>query len=287
MRERSVKAERRFRLLAIDIDGTLVNSQDEITPATRDALGSAIEAGIHVVLATGRRYGQAIHLAEALGLSVPVITASGALIKNPSDHRTLFVAEFEPRVLCRMLSTITEAGYDPIIFADTYLEGFEFYHAREDSACAYLTQYLHYNRGRGRLWPNLVSAPPAGVFTGFAIGTREQMIELEQVLHRRLPGELYTHVLRSPRYSGFLCELARRDVTKWSAIRWLASGWGIQDHEICTVGDDVNDIPMIRHAGLGIAMGNALPEVKAVADRVAPGQDEDGLVAVVEWLLED
>jgi hypothetical protein len=142
-----------------------------------------------------------------------------------------------------------------------------------------LTQYLHYNRGRGRLWPNLVSAPPAGVFTGFAIGTREQYcIELEQVLHRRLPGELYTHVLPEVRgYSGFLCELARRDVTKWSAIRWLASRWGIQDHEICTDGRrrkrHPHDPP--RRAG-NRQWANALPEVKARGDRVAPGQDEDG-----------
>ncbi len=61
---------------------------------------------------------------------------------------------------------------------------------------------------------------------------------------------------------------------------------GIEPGQVCAVGDDVNDIPMIRAAGLGVAMGNALPEVKAAADRVAPTQDDDGLVRVVEWLLD-
>jgi hydroxymethylpyrimidine pyrophosphatase-like HAD family hydrolase len=112
------------------------------------------------------------------------------------------------------------------------------------------------------------------------------MVELEQALHGRLPGKLSTHVLRSPRYTGFMCEFAPAGVTKWSAVRRLAEGWGISDEAICAVGDDVNDIPMIRAAGLGVAMGNALPEVKEAADRIAPSLADDGLVEVVGWLLD-
>ena len=74
-------------------------------------------------------------------------------------------------------------------------------------------------------------------------------------------------------------------MTKWSGICRLAAEWGIADEEICAVGDDVNDMPMIRAAGLGIAMGNAVPEVIAAADRIAPTHDHDGLVEVVGWLL--
>ena len=70
-------------------------------------------------------------------------------------------------------------------------------------------------------------------------------------------------------------------------LRALLTRNGIACDEICAVGDDVNDIPMILGAGLGVAMGNALDEVKAAADRIAPGHDSDGLVAVVDWLLEE
>jgi hydroxymethylpyrimidine pyrophosphatase-like HAD family hydrolase len=92
-------------------------------------------------------------------------------------------------------------------------------------------------------------------------------------------------VLRSPRYAGFMCEIAPFGVSKWTGVYRLAEEWGIRPDEICAVGDDVNDIPMIQAAGLGIAMSNALDEVKAAADRIAPTNDEDGLVQVVDWLL--
>ena len=142
------------------------------------------------------------------------------------------------------------------------------------------------NPSRSRLWPEMANNPPPGIFGGFVVGTIEQMRELEDALHQGMPGKLHTNVLHPPRYRGFFTEILPAGVTKWSAIQRLAEQWGIAGSEICAVGDDVNDIPMIRAAGLGVAMGNALPSVKAAADRVAPTHDQDGLVQVVEWVME-
>jgi 5-amino-6-(5-phospho-D-ribitylamino)uracil phosphatase len=180
---------------------------------------------------------------------------------------------------------IAAAGFDPMLCADTFAEGFDFYLAREDVSTPELAEYVALNPGSGRLWPDLTAAPPPGAFTGFAMGTQAQMVALEERLQRELPGRLSTHVLRSPRYTGYMCELSPAGVTKWSGVCRLADAWGIPTEAICAVGDDVNDIPMIRGAGLGVAMGNALPAVKAAADRVVSSHDEDGLVQVVEWLL--
>ena len=274
-----------YKVLAVDIDGTLVNREEELTAATREALVRAGEAGIHVILATGRRYSRTLHLVEPLGIEVPLITASGALVKCPHTHTTLHCSVFPDEVIREIVTILDAEGYEPILCADTYEQGFDYYMAREESESAELAEYLRLNPSNGCLCPDLVTNPPAGVFNGFAIGTKEQMLELDEKLHAQMNGNLATHVLRSPRYVGFMCEFAPRDVTKWSAIRQLATDWDVSDGAICAVGDDVNDIPMIRRAGLGIAMGNALPEVKAVADRIAPSQEENGLVQVVEWLL--
>ncbi len=274
-----------YRLLAIDIDGTLVDARDALSGPTRDALVRAGEAGIHVVLATGRRYSRTLHLVEPLGIDVPLVTAGGALVKDPHTHRTLFRAEFEPRTLRRLLGLVAAAGGDPVLCADTFSQGFDFYLAALEVDSPELAEYLRLNPDCGRTMPQLVEAPPPGVFAGFVMGPREAMLALEATIEREMPGQTFTHVLRSPRYTGFMCEFAPAGVTKWSAIRRLAQTWEIAEEAICAVGDDVNDIPMIRAAGLGVAMGNALGEVKAAADRIAPTQANDGLAEVVDWLL--
>jgi len=276
----------RYRLLAIDVDGTLVNSSDNLTAATRAALRRATAASIHVVLATGRRYSHTLHLVEPLGISVPLVTASGALVKDPADHRTLHKTVFDARLLCDLLTTLDRAGYDALLNADTFDEGFDFFQPGMPRENHYLAEYLALNAGCGRVWPEFFTSPPPGIFAGFAMGTREEMLSIERLVHASLPGKVTTHVLRSPKYRGFMCELIPGGVTKWSAVRRLASAWGIGDERICAVGDDVNDIPMIRAAGLGVAMGNAVPEVKAAADRIAPTHDNDGLAEVVSWLFE-
>lgn len=277
----------RYRLLAIDIDGTLVNSRDELTAATRRALVRAGGAGIRVVLATGRRYSRALPLVAPLGLDVPLITATGALVKDPRNHGTLYRAEFDPGMLRRVMQIVRDCGFDPVLYGDTFCQGFDFYIAGWQARTPELAEYLADNAASARVVSDLFEHPPAEVFAGFAMGTQPQMLELERTLHRCLGLGVSTHVLRSPKYAGFFCELAPAGVNKWSAICRLAENWNIPLQAICAVGDDINDIPMIRGAGLGIAMGNALPEVKRAADRIAPTHDEDGLVAVVSWLMDE
>lgn len=275
----------RYRLLALDIDGTLVNSQDELAAPTRAALRRARDAGLRIVLATGRRYSRALPLVAPLGIDAPLITASGALVKRPVDHATLFRAELPREVLLGLLAVVAAHGFEPILYADSFAEGFDFYCVRRQAEQPELAEYLALNPDCEREWPRLLTDPPPGVFAGFAIGSRPQMESLHAALQAALPERLYTHVLRSPRYQGYMCEIAPAGITKGFGVAWLAEQWGIRPEEICAVGDDVNDIPMFELAGLAVAMGNAQAEAKAAADWVVSSHDEHGLVEVVERLL--
>ena len=181
----------RYRLLAIDVDGTLVNSSDELTPATQAALRNATAAGIHVVLATGRRYSHTLHLVEPLGISVPLVTASGRRSKtrpppNASQNRVRSRGCF-----ANSWRWLDNAGCDALLNGDTFAEGFDFYQPPKPEAEPLSSGVPG---AEPRLRPGLagfLTAPPPRVFAGFTMGTREEMLTVETRLQAVLPGKLY------------------------------------------------------------------------------------------------
>lgn len=280
------------RLLVLDIDGTLTNSSHEVPDVARDAVARVVAAGVRVMIATGRRYRDALPIARALGVDVPLVSASGALVKRPSDHATLSRAAFAPGVLEGVVRLIVERGLEPILYSDSYSQGFDFHCrsladiAEDPGACGGgLREYLGRNRGLADVVHDLHESPPEGVFAGFVMGPHAAMSGLEADLHAAFPGSLSLHTIKSPRYRDWMCEIAPVGVTKWSGVVEVADTWGIRPAEICAVGDDVNDLPMIREAGLGIAMGNARPEIQAEADVVVSTNDEGGLADVADLVL--
>lgn len=276
----------KYQLLAIDVDGTLVDRSERLSPAIRAALRRAVAAGVHVVLATGRRYGRVLHLVEPLSIELPLITACGGLIKDPRDHQTLFRAEYDEAALGALLDFLFAEGHSPILSGDTYTEGYEFCYRQRHADRPEVAEFLERNAARCRLWDGPIDVFPPKLHAGLVLGAEPEMHSLESQIHQRWNGAFTTYVLPSPRTAGFLCEFMPAGTTKWAAIERLAAAWRVSHESICAVGDDINDVPMIRSAGLGVAMGNAPEPVKAVADRIAPSHAEDGVATVIEWILE-
>jgi len=296
-RHKSVKGSpetfpRRFKILALDVDGTLLDGEGVVRPRTAAALAAAAAAGIQPVLCTGRRYRRARPIAEQLGLNAPIVCNSGALVKDPSDHRSLWRADFHPLLAAALLELFHEHGQPAVIFSDGTLAEADFVIPRFPTGRPLFDDYVVQNRAHAEIAPER-SLPPQGVgashldqlFHICAIGTRDEMVAFQDVVRARLGGSVQTFVQRSPRYLGTMCEVIRRGADKWTAIRQVAALWGVEPGEICAVGDDVNDLPMIENAGLGVAMGHAPPEVLAAADLVTSDHREDGLAAFLEGLL--
>lgn len=217
---------------------------------------------------------------------LPVVTASGALIKETSQHETLFRATFDKKLIGEMLPFLANLGYDPVMYTDSFGLGYDFHLATKNTKSPELQEFLDRNDDSIHYDADLITNPPDGVFAGFVMGTQKQMHDVEAKLLERWPNELYVHVIRSPRYFGYMCEIAPAGVCKWSGVQFVAKELGVTDAEICAVGDDVNDLPMIAAAGLGIAMGNAPENVRNAAHRVTHSLDDDGLVQVVSWILD-
>ena len=276
-----------YQLLAMDIDGTLLDRSGRLRPRTIEAVVRAARAGIRPVLCTGRRYRRALPIAQALGVEAPLVCNSGALVKESLGHQTLWRADLDLELVKNLLSLFSERDEFAISFTDRGTDETDFIAARDPSNRELVDDYLSQNRPHGHFDP-LWTQDPAQSGPHFhlcVIGERAAMLDVQGDVEAKFGGLVTTFVQRSPRYQGTMCEVLRHDANKWSALLHLAKIWGIAASEIVAVGDDWNDVPMLIGAGLGVAMGHAPVEVKATANFITLDEENDGLAQMIEDLL--
>ncbi|MFO0908841.1 MAG: Cof-type HAD-IIB family hydrolase [Isosphaeraceae bacterium] len=291
----------RFQILALDVDGTLLDREGTLRPSTAAAVARAAAAGIRPVLCTGRRYRRARPIAEQLGIDAPIVCNSGAIVKEPDGDRTLWRADFETPLLAQIVALFRE-GNEPIVsFTDWPPHEPDFLVEHAQVGRTPFDDYVGQNASHSGIdpgWPERAVSrqaerdqadpwnfPPDGHFHICAIGSRTEMETFEEKVLARLEGQVRTFVQKSPRYMGTMCEIIRADASKWTAVLHLAELWGIPAEAIVAVGDDMNDLPMILGAGLGVAMGHAPETVRAAADLVTGDHDNDGVAMLVDDVL--
>jgi hydroxymethylpyrimidine pyrophosphatase-like HAD family hydrolase len=211
---------------------------------------------------------------------------SGALVKEPFGHRTLWRAAFEPELAREILRLFRRQGEPAVSFTDRSPEEADFLIAAHSTGRELFDEYVALNSGHAEVnsqWMQCLGPEPH--FHLCAIGTRPAMLEFEQIVLEAFPSLVRTFVQKSPRYSGTMCEVLHPDASKWSAVLHLAEMWGIAPAEICAIGDDMNDVPMLIGAGLGVAMGHAPAAVLDVADHVTGDHASDGVATFINEVL--
>lgn len=276
----------KFKVLALDIDGTLLDLDGVLRPETAEAVARASRAGIRPVLCTGRRYRRALPVAADLGIGAPLICNSGTLVKNPAEHQTLWRADFDPPLAALVLDLFQSLGQPAVSFTDRPSDGFDFQVARYPTGNPLFDEFVTKNLIHADVdpsWPDRLADHQHFHFC--AIGDRPAMLAFEAAVQAALPGKVHTFVLKSPNYAGTICEVIRSDAGKWAAILHLAELWGVEAAEVCAIGDDMNDLPMIQGAGLGIAMTHAPQAVREVADLVSGDHSQGGIASIIEDTL--
>jgi Cof subfamily protein (haloacid dehalogenase superfamily) len=261
-----------YKLIAIDIDDTLITDDKEVTPGTQAALEQAVEAGAVVTLATGRAYASAKVIARQTGLNVPIITYQGALVKTLLDEKVLY-ERYVPVEAARKLYTFC---LDRDLHLQTYVD--DKLAAREENDR--LRGYAGLNGTLYEIEPDfarLIEQPTPKLL----IIDEPDYLDVIAVELRELLGP-EVHITKSKPH--FL-EIMHRDGTKGNALAFLAEHYGFSLDETIAVGDSWNDHEMLEVAGLGVAMGNAIPALKAIADYVAPGNNEEGVKHVIEKFI--
>lgn len=275
-----------FRILALDVDGTLLDSRGDLRAATIAALARAEAAGVRPVICTGRRYRRARPIAELIGLDAPLVCNSGTLVKQPGDHGTLWRADLEPGLARMLLDRFRDLDHPIVSWTDRAPNEADLMVSHYPTGRAHFDDYVAKNLEHAEIGAaGLDGSTTHPHYHLAAIGSRDEMLAFESRIHEVSHSRIRTFVQRSARYSGFMCEILDFRASKWSALLELARLWDVAPSEICAVGDDRNDVPMLQNAGLGVAMGQAAPEVLAVAGHVTADHDSDGVARFIDDVL--
>jgi len=252
------------RLILVDLDGTLVGANHEVSQRNSAALERATTAGARVVIATGRPVRLLEPVRASLGHSI-ALCYNGAIVFDLASDRVLEAHLLDGRVFQRAVEKVRESGLDFVVAVEGmpdvglrgeegFREGFEMPRGTLDEICD------------GGIVKGLIRAKGDGfapIWEAFSTGFRGEL----EVTRSGIEG---------------LLEISRAGISKGGVIDELARGWGIDPADAIAFGDMPNDLEMFRWAGRSVAMGNAEPEVKLAATEVGAHHDDDAVAQVLE-----
>ena len=265
-----------YQLIAMDLDGTLNNDQKIITEKTKTALMAAQERGIRLALASARpspglfKERDILRLQDYQGI---LMSYNGGRIVDAATGKVLFETSMDLDQTKQVLRRLEELPVTPILD-----DGVQFYVADKNG---YKVDYECKNNQMtcsevGNL-ADFLSFAPIKILMSVQ---PEELPKVQQQIAAFLPEELT--VVQT---AAFYLEVIPKVINKGQGIRDICAVLGIQPAQVISFGDAANDIPMLREAGMGVAMGNAADAVKAAADMVTLSNNDDGIAAALEKLL--
>lgn len=266
-----------IKLIAIDMDGTLLNNQNLLTKRTREAIEMAKKKEIEVIIATGRVLKSAVHYSKELGLESYIAACNGAVVVDKDLNKVI-----DRPISRKDIKRVMETGNQMGIY-------FHFYNEDTFFTRTYVKEIVDYytpttERLKGQSIDIKLYSSPEDIINNeqlkiykflFIDKDQDKLIQLRKNLEELESVEL------SKSWRDNL-EVMDKGVSKGSAVKLLSERLGIKADEVMAIGDNENDISMIKFAGVGVAMGNAEDIVKEQADFVTSSNDEDGAALAIE-----
>ncbi len=266
------------KMVALDIDGTLVDERGKLTPRTAETVRQVKGLGIKVVLATGRRFVSCRDIIDELEIDLPVVTHNGALVLSPCGKDVLNSIPLDKRWLPRMVREMEEQDID------YYLHSLDNILFCREPKMEWGEKHLKANEDLVERF-NISSFPDRPFHRIMAVGSYE---EIHSFLQKGIENQngYSRHIFFRSEYNKMdIVELLHPKATKASGLKFVAKNLGINPEEIVAVGDETNDLEMVEWAGLGVAMGNGVAQLKKVADLVCGSNDEEGLADLLEEIF--
>ncbi len=289
-----------YDLLAVDLDGTLLGPDGSVSEANVAAVRAAADAGLRVVVCTGRGLVECRRILDRvwgdhLPQAGPVIVAGGAITADPATGRTLHRFQMPEGMVRRAVARVHGAGLAAMVLKDPAAAGFDYLVVEGagghplDPVTAWWFEMLHVS------FKTVVSLeqdehPEQTVRVG-ACADAEHATRLAMHFREEFGAEATLHSFPAVVAKDLgtrrvhILEVFDAAANKWTAVERLAAEMGVPTDRVAAIGDEINDAPMIAGAGLGIAMGNAIEQVRGLAQRVTKPNTESGVAHAIDRIL--
>lgn len=278
----------RFKLLALDLDGTLVGPDSLVGEPDRLAISKARAAGLVVCLATGRSYPESRGIWDQLRLQPPhepIITVGGAMVCQSDTGRTLYHRSIDRDVARKFGAAMNDCGYVAMALVDGWRYPTDYLITERGNHHAASRDWFSKMNVRVRQVPSLCETDhEMAILRISTVVDTAQAEPMAAELSRRFEGQLNVQAILAPNYGVTIVEAHAVDADKMTALRYVGQPLLIGAGQMVAVGDDVNDLSMVRGAGLGVAMAHAPKALRAAAGVVVDDADGNSGSPLAEFI---
>lgn len=258
-----------IKFIACDLDGTLLNGQGAISARTQAVIKLAQDKGAIFSIATGRMFCSALQFASLLETKGPVISYNGALVKEAVTGQVLRSLPLDLAAAGEVLAYCKEKGW----YAQKYENDFLYVHSLTGYAERYSKKVNVPVEAQGEAFYEFVQPPDKLML----VVEPEEQPSILADLKEKFAGKVFITTSNSR-----FVEIIRPGVNKAAALKFVCSHLGVDSSEVMAIGDSFNDMEMLEYAGVGVAVENADPQVKAISDFVTLSNDNDGVAKAIE-----
>lgn len=273
----------KYKLICIDMDGTLLNSKHEVSDENKDAIKKANEKGIKIAITTGRIFCSAKYYSDIIGVSTPIIASNGAYIREKDRDEVIYSNTIPNDLIVKIYDVIHKYGLKlSFNTCNTLLSSYEL---PETHAYKVMNKLVSDdNKVTFIVYKSIDDILPKyenQILKGIVIEKEdtETLFKAKEELKAKYGNDL--HVVSSDPYN---FEVMLNTSTKGNAVKTLAEKFGFTSDEVICIGDSENDISMLKYAGMGVAMGNALDLVKDLADYITEDNEHSGVGKAIIYL---
>ncbi|NLW21868.1 MAG: Cof-type HAD-IIB family hydrolase [Tissierellia bacterium] len=267
-----------YKLIAIDLDGTLLDDKKKIPRENIEVVNQLIDMGYEVVIATGRRYWSAKELTKDIDRSMVILANNGNVVRHTKDDQVIIKKYLDLEDFRIVIEEGRKRGLYPIIHVDNYEEGIDLIIEVGRGSENYST-YIAGFEERYKEVENYLEITDEKILAVVYAGSKKDLDNFHFDINEKYPNRFNSHVMGNIKMAEAMLEIMNPLGNKWLSLVEYAKERGIDQKEIIAIGDDNNDIQMIKNAGCGIAMKNASERVKEVADIISEKDNNESGVA--------